>query len=317
MKTYTLVLLLSLTIGFAYAQEESTESKYAAAKFEKHYNAGQPDSIFATFSAATKTALPLNKTQAFLGQLKSKFGDITKMTFVNYHDGFGIYKTAFQKGLITLSLAVNGDKEITGLYAKPYQGDTVRNTTAMALPFKGEWTVFWGGDTKELNYHVVAPFQKNAFDIVINNAAGKSFKTNGKTNEDYYAFGQPLTAVCDAEVVFAVDGIKDNVPGILNPTYVLGNSVMLKTKNNEYILLAHFKHHTIKVKQGDLVKRGQLLGLCGNSGNSSEPHLHFHIQDNEDFNLAMGIKCYFDKLKVNGLFKTNYSPIKGDKISTD
>ncbi|MNY29039.1 hypothetical protein D3C86_1630580 [compost metagenome] len=66
-----------------------------------------------------------------------------------------------------------------------------------------------------------------------------------------------------------------------------------------------------------MVKRGQLLGLCGNSGNSSEAHLHFHIQDQEDFTMATGIKCYFDKLKVNGADKTEYSPVKGDKVSIE
>ncbi|WP_316794103.1 hypothetical protein [Pedobacter frigoris] len=57
------------------------------------------------------------------------------------------------------------------------------------------------------------------------------------------------------------------------------------------------------------------LSVSGNSGNSSEAHLHFHIQDKEDFTMATGIKCYFDKLKVNGTAETEYSPIKGDKVS--
>jgi len=57
-----------------------------------------------------------------------------------------------------------------------------------------------------------------------------------------------------------------------------------------------------------------LLGLCGNSGNSSEAHLHFHIQNIENINIASGVKCYFEKLIVNGEAKTDYSPIKNDKI---
>ena len=100
----------------------------------------------------------------------------------------------------------------------------------------------------------------------------------------------------------------------MNPIFATGNTVLIKTSNNEYILLAHFKQHSIKVKQGDVVKRGQILGLCGNSGNSSEPHLHFHIQDAEDFTKTLGVKCYFDKLQVNGITKVDYSPVKGEKI---
>jgi murein DD-endopeptidase MepM/ murein hydrolase activator NlpD len=187
----------------------------------------------------------------------------------------------------------------------------------MALPFNGEWTVIWGGDTKALNYHVEHEAQKNAFDLVITDAKGKSFKTNGSTNKDYYAFGQELLAPCDGEVVLVVDGIKDNVPGTMNPVYVPGNSVIVKTANNEYLFFAHFKQHSIKVLEGQKVMKGQFLGLCGNSGNSSEPHLHFHIQNAEDMNIATGIKCYFDKIIVNGQVMTDYSPIQKDKIRSD
>jgi murein DD-endopeptidase MepM/ murein hydrolase activator NlpD len=180
-----------------------------------------------------------------------------------------------------------------------------RNISKLQLPVNGEWTVFWGGDTKELNYHVENTAQKNAFDILITDDKGKSFKTDGQTNEDYYAFGKELYAPCDGEVVLVVDGVKENKPGILNPIYVPGNTVIIKAGNNEYLFFAHFKQHSIKVTEGQKVKQGQLLGLCGNSGNSSEPHLHFHIQNAEDMNIATGIKCYFDKIIVNGQEKTD------------
>jgi murein DD-endopeptidase MepM/ murein hydrolase activator NlpD len=96
--------------------------------------------------------------------------------------------------------------------------------------------------------------------------------------------------------------------------YVPGNTVILKTANNEYLFFAHFKQHTIKVKQGEKINQGGVLGLCGNSGNSSEPHLHFHIQNVEDINIATGVKCYFEEILVNGTVKTDFSPIKGEKV---
>ena len=160
-------------------------------------------------------------------------------------------------------------------------------------------------------------YQKNAFDIVVTNEKGKSYKTDGKTNEDYYAFGKDIIAPCDGEIVLVVDGIKDNTPGILNPIFIPGNTVIIKTQNNDYLFFAHLKQHSIIVKQGQKVKQGQLLGLCGNSGNSSEPHLHFHIQNVEDMNSATGVKCYFDKIQVNGFLKADYSPIQKDRISNE
>ena len=111
-----------------------------------------------------------------------------------------------------------------------------------------------------------------------------------------------------------VDGVKDNKPGEMNVMYVPGNSVIVKTSNDEYLFFCHFKEHSVQVKEGQKVKQGTLLGLCGNSGNSSQPHLHFHIQDAEDINTATGAKCYFAKILVNGVLKSDYSPAKGDKI---
>jgi murein DD-endopeptidase MepM/ murein hydrolase activator NlpD len=184
----------------------------------------------------------------------------------------------------------------------------------MKLPFKGEWSVTWGGDTKEQNYHVESIAQKNAFDFLIYDEKGSTHKGTGEANEDFYAFGKELYAPCDGEVVLVVDGVKDNIPGVLNPIYIPGNTVIIKTANGEFAFFAHFKQHSIVVKQGQKVTTGALLGLCGNSGNSSEAHLHFHLQNVEDMTKATGAKCYFDQLKVNGVLKSDYSPVKGEKI---
>lgn len=192
--------------------------------------------------------------------------------------------------------------------------ELLRNVSKLKLPFNEEWSVLWGGDTKEENYHIIDKAQKNAFDFIITNSQGKSYKNDGKINEDFYAFGKQLIAPIDGEIVLVVDGIKDNKPGIPNPLYVPGNTVIIKTKNNEYLFFAHFKQNSIVVKQGQIVKQGKVLGLCGNSGNSTEPHIHFHIQNVESMNKATGAKSYFENILVNGELKKYYSPIKTQKV---
>jgi murein DD-endopeptidase MepM/ murein hydrolase activator NlpD len=269
-----------------------------------------------------KSALPIEKTTDFLKGLKTQAGKIEKREFIKYENGtYASYKTNFERALFSVNISLNKSGKINGLFVKPFKESNLpkleRNKTNLILPFKGEWTVFWGGDTKELNYHVESEAQKNAFDIVITDKNGKSFKTDGKTNEDYYAFGKELIAPCDAEVVLSVDGIKDNIPGELNPIYIPGNTVILKTKNDEFLFFAHFKQNSIVVKQGQKVKQGELLGLCGNSGNSSEAHLHYHIQNIEDMNKATGAKSYFFEIFVNGELKKDYSPIKGEKVKNE
>ena len=302
----------------SFGQTEKETAKKISAEFEEYYNSNEYQKIFDLFSPEMKSALPIEQTTDFLKGLKSQAGKIQKKEFVKYEQTYASYKTTFERAVFAVNISLDNNAKINGLFVKPFKEDNLpkleRNETKLILPFNGEWTVFWGGDTKELNYHVESEAQKNAFDIVITDKNGKTFKTDGKTNEDYYAFGKELIAPCDAEVVLAVDGIKDNIPGELNPIYVPGNTVILKTENNEFLFFAHFKQNSIVVKQGQKVKQGELLGLCGNSGNSSEAHLHFHIQNVEDMNKATGAKCYFDEIIVNGKTKNDYSPIKGDKI---
>lgn len=315
-----LFILFFFALASCNGQKETSEKTSIADKLVGYYNREHYDSIFHLFDAGMKTALPLDKTKDFFSELRKASGEITKYEFKKKIQTASRYRTDFANDIYWMSISENAKGKVDGLLFTAYDGQdapartTTRNITKMILPFEGEWFVFWGGDTKEQNYHVINKAQKNAFDIVIVNEKGRSFKTNGKTNEDYYAFGQSLIAPCDAEVVTVTEGVKDNIPGEMNPAQVTGNTVVLKTANNEYLLFAHFQLNSIKVKVGDKVKQGQLLGFCGNSGNSSEPHLHFHMQDKESMIGSTGIKCYFEKILVNGIEKTDYSPVQGERI---
>jgi hypothetical protein len=301
-----------------YAQTENPEPRKIVDRFVYYYNSNQADSLFALFSQEMKEALPIEKTQAMIAGLKQQLGEINSIDFIRYQSTVGIYKTRFNLGVVAMNISIDETLLINGLLFKPYIPDDTpkidRNTTKLILPFENEWDVVWGGDTKENNYHVSVQSQKNAFDFLIRDKTGKSFKTNGQSNEDYYCFGEKIISPCDAEVVMVIDGVKDNIPGEMNSFFATGNTVVLRTNNNEYIYLCHFKKHSIQVKEGYQVKQGELLGLCGNSGNSSEAHLHFHIQNVENMNIATGVKCYFEIILVNGEQKTDYSPIKGEKI---
>src|SRR5687768_1800732 len=103
---FTIPAFLLITNAI-FSQTESGESKGAFEKLQGYYNAGQPDSIFNQFSEQTKTALPLEKTRAFLNQLKSKYGNIKNASFLNYQSGWGVYKTECEKGTLQLKVAVD------------------------------------------------------------------------------------------------------------------------------------------------------------------------------------------------------------------
>ncbi len=315
-----LILFILITSPFlVFCQTENEISKKISAEFKKNYNSDEYQEIFKMFSDEMKAYLPIEQTTDFLKGLNNQAGKITSREFIKYENGtYASYKTTFERAIFALNISIDKNSKINGLLVKPFKESNLpkleRNQTKLILPFKGEWTVFWGGDKKELNYHVENEAQKGAFDIVITDESGKSYNNNGEKNGNYYAFEKELIAPCEAEVVLVVDGIKDNKPGEFNPIYIPGNTVILKTNNGEYLFFAHFKQNSIVVKQGQKVKKGELLGLCGNSGNSSEPHLHFHIQNVEDINKAIGAKSYFEKIYVNGELKKDYSPIKNEKI---
>jgi len=150
------------------------------------------------------------------------------------------------------------------------------------------------------------------------NEAGKTHKAAGGANQDYFAFGRQILAPADGIVTDVINGVRDNLPGSMNPYSALGNAAFIQHSENEVSVLAHLKLDSIKVKVGDKVKKGQVIGLCGNSGNSSEPHLHYHLQNTTIIQDGTGIKCYFQNINLmkdgEEQPKVNYSPVKDDII---
>lgn len=165
-------------------------------------------------------------------------------------------------------------------------------------PFTGTWTVARGGLTPETSHSWDVPNQRYAYDFIITDDRGRSCRGDGKRLEDYYCFGREVLAPKDGEVVSIRDGERDFPhpgTGMLDPLArdARGNYVLIRHGPREYSLLAHLQRGSLRVRAGDLVRRGQVIGRCGNSGHSTEPHLHFHVQDHESFFLGAGLPVMF------------------------
>lgn len=127
----------------------------------------------------------------------------------------------------------------------------------------------------------------------------------------------------------AVDGIFENEPNQTSNTHMFdGNSVIIQHDKKVFALYAHLKTDSVRVKIGDRVKARQIIGQCGNSGNSTELHLHFDLRDtlaiskiNKDYSksiIAKAIKPYFEAIVTHdgkNRTESHYSPIKGDTLS--
>jgi hypothetical protein len=127
--------------------------------------------------------------------------------------------------------------------------------------------------------------QRFAIDYVKVNDEGRTFDGDRLTNASYLAYGAEAVAVADGSVVGMKEGIPENVPGPTSRAVPItletvgGNYVILDIGGGRFAFYAHLQPGSIRVKVGDQVRSGQVLGLVGNSGNSTEPHLHFHITD--------------------------------------
>jgi hypothetical protein len=304
-----------------FAQTNESVTK-AANHLVEMINASDYSGIEKLFDNDMSAALPLDKATEFFAGMAAQFGKIQTLDEPKHKAGWTIFPAHFDRGLVDMSLALDRESKIAGLYFKPHAASpkaAPKQHTELSLPFKGKWLVFWGGDTKKLNHHHDVPAQKFAFDILGVDEKGETHRGDGTKNEDYYCFGRELLAPADGVVIEAIDGVRDNTPGSMNSYCLVGNCVVIQHRTNEVSVLAHFQRGTVAVKAGDQVKRGQLLGKCGNSGNSSEPHLHYQLQNSPIFQDALGIKCNFNKVALAGdtMPKSNYSPIKGDIIDAD
>lgn len=142
------------------------------------------------------------------------------------------------------------------------------------LPFWGEWTVTQGHNGK----HTHKGDWGKAFDFALCDDTSKTYSSNGKLCENYYCYNKPILAPADGVVEEVIDHIEDNEIGKLNTTNNWGNSIIIRHLPGLYTQLSHLRKGTFKVRKGEFVKQGDLLALCGNSGRSPEPHLHFQVQ---------------------------------------
>ncbi|MFD7965097.1 M23 family metallopeptidase [Streptomyces zaomyceticus] len=139
-----------------------------------------------------------------------------------------------------------------------------------------------------------------------------------RRNEDFPAFDAPLLAVADATVVHAEDGQRDHlsrnslpallflmlvestVRGLAGARRVTGNHLVLDLGDGTYAMYAHLKRGSLAVRAGDRVRAGQELARCGNSGNSTEPHVHFQLMDGPDLDTASGVPFSWRGIGVPG-----------------
>lgn len=193
------------------------------------------------------------------------------------------------------------------------EGATARASEPVttAAPVTGRWKAQNSPADKVPSHGTRAYGQAYAIDIVAEPASGArpgfGWWPLARRGADFPAFGAPLLAVADATVVRADDRQRDHlsrtswlalayflvVEGLVRSLggarRVIGNHVILDLGGGTYALYAHVRHGSLTVRTGDRVRAGQPIGQCGNSGNSTEPHVHFQLMDAADPDAADGL----------------------------
>lgn len=162
------------------------------------------------------------------------------------------------------------------LYAFRNSMERFKNDTYVHihLPYFGEWVVSQGhsgGITHTDDF-------RHAWDFVISDENKKTYRLPGMEVTDFYCYDKPVLAPAPGQIVAIEDGVDDNSIGDANVEKNWGNTIIIKHSEFLYSKLSHIKKDSFKVKLWDYIKKGDVLALCGNSGRSPEPHIHFQLQ---------------------------------------
>jgi hypothetical protein len=198
--------------------------------------------------------------------------------------------------------------------------NTYNQKNKYILPFQGEWLVVNGGLSKRSSHSWDIPAQRYAYDFLIVNMDGKSFENSRKDVRNYYCYGRNILAPADGTVIETYNSCDDGriMPFNLPDPYkknMLGNYVIIEHSDQEYTLLAHLQKGSILFAAGEKVKQGDLIAKCGNTGNSSEPHLHFQLQNSREFFFSCSLPVKFSDFEAAIFDK--YAAVFGREILTD
>ncbi|WP_121741866.1 M23 family metallopeptidase [Natronorubrum halophilum] len=183
----------------------------------------------------------------------------------------------------------------------PVAGDDQQ--ASYRLPVEGTWTVVNGSLEREYSHSWLPMNQRYAYDFVVTDEDGRSLpEGTGPAVGAYHCYDEPVLAPADGVVVDVLD--TEFEPscggGFSHPLKrdIRGNYVTIQHAPDEYSCLAHLVPSSVAVEPGERVERGQSIGRCGHSGNSSEPHLHFQVQDHPTFEMAAGVPVRFENATV-------------------
>ena len=191
----------------------------------------------------------------------------------------------------------------------------------------GPWVAFNGLANDSIHRRAVYAFENGVFDaqrfaidFVKIDEQGNMLSGDPASNDSYYAYRQEVLAVADGVVASTQDGAADNAPGIeppFSPDTAAGNNIIIDMGGGRYAVYCHLLPGSLRVSSGDRVTKGTVLARVGNSGNSSAPHLHFHVCDANATLACNGLPYVFDQFRTEDGQKRLELPMKDEIVVLD
>ena len=195
----------------------------------------------------------------------------------------------------------------------------------LSAPFTGgPWVALDGPSNTSSHRRTALPLdgqarigQRFATDWVQLGTDGRGFHGDSLVNRNWYGYGATVIAVADGIVTGTKDGIIENVP--FSPTMAVpitletvgGNHVIVDLGGGHYAFYAHLQPGSLKVELGEKVRRGQAIGLLGNSGHSTAPHLHFQITDGTSPLGSEGVPWVWDRFEQLDWLEPGFQALVG------
>lgn len=219
---------------------------------------------------------------------------------------WGLTKTIFNRPVLRRSRTV-GFLVLIGvalfcnvpMFAVPLSTEDFQSTHNYRLPFDGEWVTTAGGDSTATNYHATTATYRFGYDFTRAQNA-KRFKGEGNELSDYYCYAAPVLAPVAGKVVQLENNHEDNPPNSFSDESVLGNHVVIKVDDAEYLYIAQLKEKSIPLEVGQQLAAGEKIGECGNSGRALLPHVHIHLQNTSEFPMAESLPFEFSSYIADG-----------------
>ena len=305
----------------------SIKSKERARQLYQYFVHGESAQLYASFTPEMKKQSPESKINTIYKQVAEKLGtpgETLSETFLpNLAAPITMYThtTQYSKSKlpVMIILGVDGDGNLADFQVMPVQYpprdeySDYQDSTKLRLPFNGSWLVMQGGRMLYDNAFVATDDNRYTVSFLYLKDGGL-FDNEGRKNSDYYCFGQPVLAPAAGVVVQSAGNSSDHPPGRGPDIQSRGNYVVIAHGNSEFSLIPYLKAGSVKVRNGQRVKQGEVIGECGNSGSSPVPHVEYSLQNTRGFPLPKTMPAQFIDYTADGKPVTIGEPLRGQLV---